>query len=289
MSVKIMGMVWDHYPRGGGELLTALALADHADHEGANVRPGMVGLARKTRQSVRTVQMHVARMRQERWLEPVRYANGGHGRATEYRINPAWISNPADSAPYLPVDKSPQRVQSATTRVQPTTSKGASHDKEGCKALAPQPSRTVSKPSTTTRNDFGCEGLMSGVESEYALPEVLRGNAARPARELLELCPTQWRQPVLDEVDSVARRGALRRSALGLLRTLVQSAASGTFVPSRHAKSIPNQMDSPAAAPAATIVRGLDSSPQPSSQIAREALAAIRENLDLLEPFKVRR
>jgi hypothetical protein len=52
MSVKIMALVWDHYPRGGGELLTALALADHADHAdhgGQNVRPGITGLASKTR------------------------------------------------------------------------------------------------------------------------------------------------------------------------------------------------------------------------------------------------
>jgi hypothetical protein len=49
MSVKIMALVCDFYPRGGGELLTALALADHADHGGQNVRPGITGLARKSR------------------------------------------------------------------------------------------------------------------------------------------------------------------------------------------------------------------------------------------------
>jgi integrase len=49
------------------------------------LRPGMEGRARKTRQSLRTVQIHVARMRRERWLEPVRYLGGGYGRATEYR------------------------------------------------------------------------------------------------------------------------------------------------------------------------------------------------------------
>ena len=68
-----MSLVFDHYPRGGGELLTALALADHADHQGQNVRPGIASLARKTRQSERTIQHHLARMRRDHWLLPVRF------------------------------------------------------------------------------------------------------------------------------------------------------------------------------------------------------------------------
>ena len=30
MSVRIMSKVWELYPNGGGEMLLALALADHA-------------------------------------------------------------------------------------------------------------------------------------------------------------------------------------------------------------------------------------------------------------------
>jgi hypothetical protein len=275
-----MGLVWDYYPRGGGELLTALALADHADHAGANVRPGMKGLARKTRQSVRTVQIHVARMRANRWLQTVRYPQGGHGRATEYRINPIWISNPAESAPSIAVDKSPQRVQLATARVQSTTSKGAVDDREGCKAFAPQPSGTVIEPSTTTRAVAAGDGVTEVVVTEYRFPEVLQGKAARSARELLALCPPECRQPILDEIAGIVRRGALRRSSLGLLKKLVQCAADGTFVPSRGTDNSGQRHPSRAEAATAAIRDGSDQGPRSSSQVARAALAAIREKLE---------
>lgn len=88
MSVKIMSLVWEHYPAGGGELLTALAYADHAHDDGTGIRPSVVYVARKTRQSERTVQRYLAQMREIGWLLTVRNSNGGRGYATEYRINP---------------------------------------------------------------------------------------------------------------------------------------------------------------------------------------------------------
>jgi len=37
MSIKISSLVWEYYPAGGCELLTALAYADHAHDDGTNV------------------------------------------------------------------------------------------------------------------------------------------------------------------------------------------------------------------------------------------------------------
>ncbi|WP_369693801.1 helix-turn-helix domain-containing protein [Pseudomonas citronellolis] len=87
MSIKISSLVWEHYPVGSCELLTALAYADHA-HDDGTIRPSVAYIARKTRQSERSVQRHLAQMRKSGWLLTVRYANGGRSFVTEYRVNP---------------------------------------------------------------------------------------------------------------------------------------------------------------------------------------------------------
>lgn len=85
MSVKVMALVWDHYP-GTGEFLTALCLADHADHDGGNIFPSIARVAKKTQQSERTVQRHIAAMRVSGWLQVVKQASGKPGETTTYRI-----------------------------------------------------------------------------------------------------------------------------------------------------------------------------------------------------------
>ncbi len=131
-----MSLVWEHYPAGGGELLTALAYADHAHDDGTSIRPSVAHIAKKTRQSERTVQRYLTHMRQTGWLLTVRHGGGGRdyasrrGYATEYRVNPLWITNPAKLSPF-PVSEA-ERVTNAAvkgdtgggwgdTRVTPTT------------------------------------------------------------------------------------------------------------------------------------------------------------------------
>jgi hypothetical protein len=215
MSVKIMSLVWEHYPVGGGELLTALAYADHAHDDGAGVRPSIEHMARKTRQSERTIQMHVAAMRRTTWLITVRHAGGGRGRTTEYRINPAWIANPAGFAPFLAI---PQTVQFSAT-------KGAGDSAKGCKAFAPQPPRTIIEPTTTEEQP----GVV--VDATLRFPQALeQGEVQCSAGRLLARCPAELRQTVLDEVAGLADRGVVRHP-LGLLRRLVELAGKGEFVP----------------------------------------------------------
>jgi hypothetical protein len=222
MSIKVMSLVWEHYPAGGGELLTALAYADHAHDDGSGIRPSVAHVSKKTRQSERTIQMHLATMRQATWLLTVRYAAGGRGRATEYRVNPQWISNPAEFAPFF----------HRTETVQRDTPKGASDDAKGCKAFAPQPCRTVKEPTTTSETREG-EGDSPGVvveHDELCFPEALSGEARLSADTLIASCPNNWRQAVLDEIGGLADRGAVRHP-LGLLRSLVERAKAGGFVP----------------------------------------------------------
>lgn len=177
MSVKVMTAVFDRYPNGGGEMVLALALADHADDQGGSIFPSVRLLSEKTRQSTRTVQYQLRKMEQIGWLQLVANESGGRGRAREYQINPDWIKG-ADIAPLsieekgadsAPIEEQkdaevapfngeeraqdlhpykPERVQSTTERVQSTTQKGAT-------AIAPEPSVTVKEPSVKYKSfDF---------------------------------------------------------------------------------------------------------------------------------------
>ncbi|MBB4126247.1 hypothetical protein GGR77_001537 [Xanthomonas translucens] len=99
MANKVQGEVFDRYPAGGGELLLALAIADHAHDDGTHIFPGVERLARKTRQSERTVQYQLRKMEASGWLILVNDGKGGRrtgqgiaGRPREYRINPAWMA-----------------------------------------------------------------------------------------------------------------------------------------------------------------------------------------------------
>lgn len=56
VSARVTGMVFDRYPGSGGELLLALALADHSHDDGTRIFPSTAYLAKKTRQSERSVQ-----------------------------------------------------------------------------------------------------------------------------------------------------------------------------------------------------------------------------------------
>lgn len=116
-----MSLVWEHYPAGGGELLVALSYADHAHDDGTGIRPSVPYTAEKTRQSKRAVQMHLAKMREARWLLTVRHSAGGRGRATEYRINPNWIENPANFSPFFVSDSDQQSDTKKDANISPNS------------------------------------------------------------------------------------------------------------------------------------------------------------------------
>lgn len=86
MSVRAISEVWNREVPGP-LMLTALALADHADHDGRNTYPSVGLLAWKTGQSRRTVQRHLRALEASGFIEPAGYPNGGHGRATRYHFN----------------------------------------------------------------------------------------------------------------------------------------------------------------------------------------------------------
>lgn len=81
-----MGLVWDYYPEGGAELLVALKVADHAEHDGTRVWPAVASLALHTRQSERTVQRALRAMEKKGWLILVKETTGKKGDTRMYRI-----------------------------------------------------------------------------------------------------------------------------------------------------------------------------------------------------------
>ena len=117
MSVKVMTAVFERYPSGGGEMLLALALADHASDDGTRVFPSVAALAEKTRQSARSVQYQLRRMEESGWLILVGAGNGGRSMSREYRISLDWIKG-AEIAPFQ---------KGANDDV-----KGANDDTKGC-------------------------------------------------------------------------------------------------------------------------------------------------------------
>jgi hypothetical protein len=98
MSIKVMSAVFERYPNGGGEMLLALALADHASDDGGRIFPSIKHLAGKTRQAERSVQYQLRRMESDGWLILVNSGNGGRNQHREYQISLDWIKG-AEIAP----------------------------------------------------------------------------------------------------------------------------------------------------------------------------------------------
>jgi len=185
VSARVTGLVFSRYPGGGGELLLALALADHAHDDGTHIFPSIARLAQKTRQSERSVQYQLRRMEQAGWLLLVNSGRGGRRRGfdeggvtREYRINPAWLKG----AEFAPFDESPVEhlgvsVQGRTVVQKGAdsapfaeTSRGAKSPHEGCKkaskrvqkvplkgatAIAPEPRATKSNQEQPSHRE--CE------------------------------------------------------------------------------------------------------------------------------------
>lgn len=208
MSIKISSLVWQHYPAGGSELLTALAYADHAHDDGTSIRPSVKYIAKKTRQSERTVQRYLSSMRRSGWLEIVRFARGGRGFATEYRINPLWISNPG----ILP----PIHITTCTSATSPAH-KGDNECSERVYQVTPQPPRNINEPPAQRETP----------PSSLSWPEALQTHATT---RIMQRCPVELRQLVLDEIAALQSHGKIR-SAVGLLRKLVERAEAGSFSP----------------------------------------------------------
>lgn len=228
-----MSMVWEHYPAGGGDLLMALACADHAHDDGTNVRPSVMHLAQKTRQSPRTVQRQLAQMRESGWLILVRNGRGGRGHTAEYRINPLWITNPVNLAPFAGL---------GAERVTSEALKGDTGGIKRVSPVSPQPPITVIESTTTAPTEF-IEPGFEAVEpvDNLVWPRLMTSAERAAGARLLAMCPADSRQAVLDEVAGLADRGAVRHP-MGLLSKLVEAAQRGRFIPAAGLEWTPKRL-----------------------------------------------
>lgn len=141
MSVKVMNAVFERYPSGGGEMLLALALADHASDDGTRVYPSIKALAEKTRQSERSVQYQLRRMQESGWLILVNAGNGGRSMHSEYRISLDWIKG----AEIAPLEKDATDDAKGAN----DSTKGCNPQQETVQPVAPANNRhrTINEPS----------------------------------------------------------------------------------------------------------------------------------------------
>lgn len=147
-----MSAVFERYPEGGGEMLLALALADHASDDGSRVYPSVSALAEKTRQSERTVQYQLRRMEESGWLILVGSGNGGRSMTREYQISPEWLKG-AEIAPI-------QKGANDDIKGAKQSTKGCKPAQERVQPIAPANNhhRTIKEPSKKhqTRDALSC-------------------------------------------------------------------------------------------------------------------------------------
>lgn len=228
MSIKMMTAVFDRYPNGGGEMLLALSLADHAHDDGTRIFPSVQTLAKKTRQSERSVQYQLRSMEQSGWLVLVSGEFGGRGKCREYRINPDWIKG-AEIAP-LTKGCNPEHE-----RVQSEAQKGATDDIKGAIAVAPEPSVTKVKPSVT-KNTKAKAG--NGLGLELALPDWL------PADKWGDFVAmrTEIKKPITEKgkllaISKLAEYRAAGHSVVAILDKAILNSNCGLFPPGGYSQS----------------------------------------------------
>lgn len=134
------------------------------------------------------------------------------------------------------------------------------------------------KPTTTVESEAKAARQPDVVvPSDIRYPECLRGERLATARVIIETCPPEHRQAVLDELDAMhaARRV---RSPMGLLHRLAERANEGKFFPNlstRVMRPRPTTKTEPAAS--ASRKNASADGAVPASDIAQQTLARLRE------------
>lgn len=146
MSVKQMGMVWEH-EFGHGEMIVMLALADHAHDDGTEIRPSVARLAWKTGYEVRQIQRILKHLRDDLGILVLVKRGGGRGNPNVYRFD--WTKG-VKKTPF-----NPQRVSSETLtseqRVTSAQERVTLEELNGDTAMSPEPSVIEPSVNNTTK------------------------------------------------------------------------------------------------------------------------------------------
>lgn len=136
MSIRILSLVWDKYPRGGTDLLALLALADWSDDDG-RCWPSIAAISTKIRLSRSQSQRVVHGLIDEGFVKVIGNKDGGApGASRQYQIN---------------LDLLTGRM-GATGSASATGRMGAADGSHGCAETGSTgATQTVIEPSITTR------------------------------------------------------------------------------------------------------------------------------------------
>lgn len=134
-------------------------------------------------------------------------------------------------------------------------------------------------PTTTTQAAAAEQTVVVPV-MEIRYPQILQGAYLKSARTLIEACPPEQRQAVLDEIGAMHAQGKVH-SPLGLLRSLVERAKRGDFSPN-YSLSVDRISSSKFRSPVHSGQPSIDTrtaskGPVPVSEIAPRLLADWRE------------
>jgi len=115
MSIRVMSIVWDHYPRGGSEMLVALALADWCNDAGAYLHPSIHTIAEKCRLSDWQARRLVHQMIDSGLLEVVGNQFGGApGASRQYRFRVDKLTTSVNATPSTDATPTPSANASPT-------------------------------------------------------------------------------------------------------------------------------------------------------------------------------
>lgn len=159
MSALLMGRAM-YVPLDMASRLVLVALADHANDDGTEARPGLRRLQIKTGLSRRAVQDCLAHLEGHDLIEAAGYRKGGHGRTTNWKIDPLalrffsdWYEDDPNS--YELALQTVQEDHSSTVQeMHPSDKNSAALHRKQCSVTqltvqrgAPQPSKTIKNPA----------------------------------------------------------------------------------------------------------------------------------------------
>ena len=133
---------------------------------------------------------------------------------------------------------------------------------------------------TTTTEPKATENAVVVPLMEVQYPDILKGGYLTCTRQLIEACPPEQLQSVLDEIGAMHARGKVR-SPFGLLQSLIEKARRGEFSPNYSLSTDPSSSStirSPVhAMQSSTDTPTASKAPVPVSEIAPRLLANWRE------------
>lgn len=101
MSIRVMTIVWDHYPGGGTDLLSMLALADWSDDDG-RCFPSIASIARKIRLKERQTQRLVNKLIDDGYVRVIGNQFGGKpGESRRYQIVISMLTGVSHDTPII--------------------------------------------------------------------------------------------------------------------------------------------------------------------------------------------